>query len=133
MARTVPKAFGERMAWQIGMTAAVDPDLFRDLCEELKVWEEGDFSFQFEEVCCTFEDDATSAMARFLDLAVCLNDGTLAEFQCSTDDDRVATPYAVFEAAAVAPLDEETNLIDRPAWFEEIMRRLAAHEEEAGE
>lgn len=132
MSRTVPRAFGERMARQIGQTAAVDPDAFRDLCEEMVVWEDGEPADLWDTMSGAFGDDAYSATMRFLDLQSSLNDGTLAEFQCSTDDGRVATPYAVFEAAALAPLDEETSEIDRPLWFAEIMRRLASHEE-AGE
>ena len=109
----------------LGQTAAIDPEQFRNVCEELDLWEDGVPAMLHEAMMEAFGDDAMSAAMRFLDLQESLGDGTLAEFQCSTDEDQVETPFAVIEAAAVAPLDEETGRLERAEWFREIMRRLA--------
>ena len=105
-------------------TCAVDPELFVVACRELKVWENLDFSYRFEWMCARFEDEATSAMHRFLDVAVCLWDGTLAELLSSTDEDDVCVPNAVFYTAATVTLDPETYDLDRREWYEETMRVL---------
>lgn len=120
--------FDYKMREILGSTAAVDPDDFREACDDLSVWEDGVSAMLFEHMCDVFEDDAISATFRFLDLGISLHDGTLAEFMASTDEGNVAVPYAIYEAAAVVPLDDETNLLDRPAWFREIMRRLSRTE-----
>lgn len=108
----------------LGETAAVDPDEFRKVCEELDVFEEDVPALLHEAMIEAFGDDARSAIYRFLDLQESLADGTLAEFQWTTDEDEVATPFAVIEAAAVVPLDETSARLDRAEWFREIMRRL---------
>lgn len=117
--------FEERMRESLGQTAAVDPEAFRKACEDLDVWEDGEPATLYETMVEAFGDDAMSAAMRFLDLQESLVDGTLAEFQWTTDEEEVATPFAVIEAAAIAPLDEATARLDRKEWFDEIMRRLA--------
>lgn len=115
----------DRLRDDLGATCAVDPELFLRACERLEVWEDYDFTARFEWMCDEFEDDACSAMHRFLDVAVCLHDGTLAEFTSSNDEGDVVVPNAVFWAAATAWLDPETYRIDRREWFEGIMRIVA--------
>ena len=107
------------------MTCAVDPELFVRACRELEVWEDYDFSDRFDWMCAEFEDAGTSAMHRFLDVAVCLWDGTLAELLASTDEGDVCVPNAVFYTAATVTLDPETYLLDRREWYLETMRVLS--------
>ena len=115
----------EDRIWEdLTMTCAVDPEVFVEACRELRVWEDLDFSYRFEWMCETFEDEATSAMHRFLDVAVCLWDGSIAELMASTDEGDVSVPNAVFYTAATVTLDPETYLLDRREWYLETMRIL---------
>ena len=106
-------------------TCAVDPELFLRACEELKVWEDRDFTYRFEWMCGVFGDDGISATHRFLDVAVGLHDGTLAEFTHTHDEGDTVVPNAVFWAAATAWMAPETHRIDRREWAEGIMRIVA--------